>query len=175
MHLSTVQIPTNFDWLKLLFNSIFNFKPRLNWAFYVHHWHSLERPARLKIGIIKRIRREWTNSKNSNWKAPWNRLFHSVNIWGWDHIECAPGRRPLGWGCDGIGGLTDLLFCAANWSRQPMVFRRLSRSCYVMLCYTMLYYATLHSTTLDFTTLHYINNGYICNKYQNKCSLLAFK
>ena len=32
-------------------------------------------------------------------------------------------------GCDGIGGLAYLLFCAAYWSRQPRVFRRLSRSC----------------------------------------------
>ena len=34
-------------------------------------------------------------------------------------------------GCDGIGGLAYLLFCAAYWSRQPRVFRRLSRSCIV--------------------------------------------
>ena len=33
-------------------------------------------------------------------------------------------------GCDGIWGLAYLLFCAAYWSRQPRVFRRLSRSCY---------------------------------------------
>ena len=33
-------------------------------------------------------------------------------------------------GCDGIGGLAYLLFCAAYWSRQPRVFQRLSRSCY---------------------------------------------
>ena len=26
--------------IKLIFNSIFNFKLRPNWAFYVHHWHS---------------------------------------------------------------------------------------------------------------------------------------
>ena len=32
-------------------------------------------------------------------------------------------------GCDVIGGLAYLLFCAAYWSRQPRVFRRLSRSC----------------------------------------------
>ena len=32
--------------------------------------------------------------------------------------------------CDGIGGLAYLLFCAAYWSRQPRVFRPLSRSCY---------------------------------------------
>ena len=32
-------------------------------------------------------------------------------------------------GCDGIGGLAYLLFCAAYWSRQPRVFRPLSRSC----------------------------------------------
>ena len=32
MHLSTVQIPI-LAWLKLIFNSIFNFKPRPNWAF----------------------------------------------------------------------------------------------------------------------------------------------
>ena len=39
MHLSTVQIPTKFwAWLKLIFNSIFNFKHRPNWAFYVPHW-----------------------------------------------------------------------------------------------------------------------------------------
>ena len=31
---------------------------------------------------------------------------------------------------DGIGGLAYLLFCAAYWSRQPRVFRHLSRSCY---------------------------------------------
>ena len=31
--------------------------------------------------------------------------------------------------CDGIGCLAYLLFCAAYWSRQPRVFRRLSRSC----------------------------------------------
>ena len=36
----------------------------------------------------------------------------------------------LGWGCDGIVGLAYLLFCAAYWSRQPRVFRHLSRSCY---------------------------------------------
>ena len=36
-------------------------------------------------------------------------------------------------GCDGIGGLAYLLFCAAYWSRQPRVFRRLSRSCW--LCF----------------------------------------
>ena len=34
-------------WLKLIFNSIFNFKPRPNWAFYVYNWHSLVRPASL--------------------------------------------------------------------------------------------------------------------------------
>ena len=32
----------------------------------------------------------------------------------------------LGWGCDRIGGLAYLLFCAAYWSRQPRVFRRLT-------------------------------------------------
>ena len=37
-------------------------------------------------------------------------------------------------GCDGIGGLAYLLFCAAYWSRQPRVFRRLSRSCLIMVC-----------------------------------------
>ena len=49
----------------------------------------------------------------------------------WDHIECATGRRPI-WvgGCDGIGGLAYLLFCAAYWSRKPRVFRHLSRSCF---------------------------------------------
>ena len=31
--------------IDLQFN--FNFKPRPNWAFYVHHWHSLVRPASL--------------------------------------------------------------------------------------------------------------------------------
>ena len=39
-------------WLKLIFNSIFDFKPRPNWAFYVHHWHSLVRPASLWVGRI---------------------------------------------------------------------------------------------------------------------------
>ena len=33
-------------------------------------------------------------------------------------------------GCDGIGGLAYSLFCAAYWTRQPRVFRRLSRSCF---------------------------------------------
>ena len=33
-------------------NSIFNFKPRPNWAFYVHHWHYLVRPASLRVGRI---------------------------------------------------------------------------------------------------------------------------
>ena len=28
--------------------------------------------------------------------APWHRLFHSVNVSWWDHIECATGRRPFG-------------------------------------------------------------------------------
>ena len=37
----------------------------------------------------------------------------------------------LGWGLWGIGGLAYLLFCAAYWSRQPRVFRRLSRSCFL--------------------------------------------
>ena len=46
---------------------ISNFKPRPNWAFYVHHWHSLVRPASLIVGRIERILREWTNSKNSHW------------------------------------------------------------------------------------------------------------
>ena len=36
-------------------------------------------------------------------------------------------------GCDGIGGLAYLLFCAAYWSRQPRVFRHLSRSCCLLL------------------------------------------
>ena len=30
--------------------------------------------------------------------APWHRLFHSVNVSWWDHIECATGRRPFGLG-----------------------------------------------------------------------------
>ena len=34
-------------------------------------------------------------------------------------------------GCDGIGGLAYLLFCAAYWSRLPRVFWRWSRSCLV--------------------------------------------
>ena len=34
-------------------------------------------------------------------------------------------------GCDGIGGLAYLLFCAAYWSRQPRIFRSLSRSCFI--------------------------------------------
>ena len=37
-------------------------------------------------------------------------------------------------GCDGIGGLAYLLFCAAYSSRQPRVFRRLSRSCIKRSC-----------------------------------------
>ena len=53
--------------IDLQFN--FNFKPRPDWAFYVHHWHSLVRPASLKVGRIERIRREWTNSKNSHWNS----------------------------------------------------------------------------------------------------------
>ena len=47
----------------------FYLKPRPNWAFYVHHWHSFVRPASLKVGRIERIRREWTNSKNSHWNG----------------------------------------------------------------------------------------------------------
>ena len=39
-------------------------------------------------------------------------------------------------GCDGIGGLAYLLFCAAYWSRQPRVFRRLIRSCYMYFALT---------------------------------------
>ena len=34
-------------WLKLIFNSIFYFKPRPNWAFYAQHWHSSVRLASL--------------------------------------------------------------------------------------------------------------------------------
>ena len=30
--------------------------------------------------------------------APWHKLFHSVNVSWWDHIECATGRRPFGLG-----------------------------------------------------------------------------
>ena len=37
-------------------------------------------------------------------------------------------------GCDGIGGLAYLLFCAAYWFRQQRVFRRLSRSCLWISC-----------------------------------------
>ena len=82
----------------------------------------------------------WENLKNSEGvnqfkeqpleTAPLHRLFHSVNVSWWDHIECATERRPFGlWVVMGLGGLAYLLFCAAYWSRQPRVFRPLSRSC----------------------------------------------
>ena len=85
--------------IELHFNSIFNFKPRPNLAFYIHHWHSLVRPAGLKVGRIERIRRECEPiQRTAIGTAPWHRLFHSVNVSWWDHIECATGRRPLGLG-----------------------------------------------------------------------------
>ena len=39
-------------WLKLIFNSILIFEPRPNLGFYVHHLHSLVRPASLQVGRI---------------------------------------------------------------------------------------------------------------------------
>ena len=41
-------------------------------------------------------------------------------------------------GCDGIGGLAYLLFCAAYWSRQPRVFRHLSRYCELITVMSLL-------------------------------------
>ena len=63
MHLST----QFWAWLKLIFDSTFNFKPTPNCTFYVHHWYCLVRTASLKVGRIEGIQREWTNSKNSHW------------------------------------------------------------------------------------------------------------
>ena len=98
-------------WLKLIFNSFFNFKPRPNWAFYVHHWHSLVRHTGLKVGRTERIRREWTNSKNSHW--------NSSLAWTVSQCECfmvgsywvCQWKKTFWAGfCDGIGGLAYLLF-----------------------------------------------------------------
>ena len=49
-------------------------------------------------------------------------------------------------GCDGIGGLAYLVFCAAYWSRQSRVFRHLSRSCYTSRTMKFLGVYLFHST-----------------------------
>ena len=51
-------------------------------------------------------------------------MFHGGSYW-----VCHWKKTFWVGGCDEIGCLAYLLFCAAYWSRQPRVFRPLSRSC----------------------------------------------
>ena len=116
-------------WLKLIYNQIFNFKPRPNW----HHWHSLVRPANLKVGRIEGILREWTNSKNSHWNSSLALTVSQCECFTVGSYWVCHWKKTF-WvgGCDdGIGGLAYLLFCAAYWCRQSRVFRRLSRSRFI--------------------------------------------
>ena len=51
-----------------------------------------------KLGELKEFGGSEPIQRTAIGTAPWHRLFHSVNVSWWDHIECATGRRPCGLG-----------------------------------------------------------------------------
>ena len=54
-----------------------------------------------KLGEFKEFGESEPIQRTAIGTAPWNslhRLFHSVNVSWWDHIECATGRKPFGLG-----------------------------------------------------------------------------
>ena len=105
MHLSTVQIPTNFgidwNWSSNRF-SISN-PDQIELFMYIFgilEWGQLV----WKLGELKEFRGSEPIQRTSIGTAPWHRLFHSVNVSWWDHIECATGRRTFGlWVVMGLG------------------------------------------------------------------------
>ena len=130
MHLSTMQIPTNFglDWnwssiqflisnpgqLSFLCTSLAFFS-ETSWFESWENWKNSEGVNQFKEQPLEQLLRIDCFTV---------RMFHGGSYW-----VCHWKKTFRVVGCDGIGGLAYLLFCAAYWSRQPRVFRRLSRSC----------------------------------------------
>ena len=126
MHLSTVQIPTNFelDWNWSSIHFLISNPDQIELFMYIIgilYWDQLV----CKLGEFKELGGSEPIQRTAIGTAPWHRLFHSVNVSWWVSLE----EDFWVGGCDRIGGLAYLLFCAAYWSRQLRLFRRLSRSC----------------------------------------------
>ena len=140
MHLSTIQIPTNFglDWNWSSIQFLISNPDQIELSMYIIGillWDQLV----WKLGELKEFGGSEPIQRTAIGTAPWHRLFHSVNVSWWDHWVCHWKKTSWVVGCDGIGGLTYLLFCAAYWSRQPRVFRRLSCSCFIVYLLTFVY------------------------------------
>ena len=104
MHLSIVQIPTNFgldwNWSSILF--LISKPDQIELFMYtigILYWDQLV----CKLGELKEFGGSEPIQRTAIGTAPSHRLFHSVNVSWWDHIECATGRRPFGFGF--VGGL----------------------------------------------------------------------
>ena len=50
----------------------------------------------LKLGELKDFGGSEPTQRTAIGTTPWHRLFHSVNVSWWDHIECATGKRRFG-------------------------------------------------------------------------------
>ena len=99
MHLSTVQIPTNFglDWNWSSIQFLISNSDQIEIFMYIIGilwWDQLV----CKLGEFKEFRGSEPIQRTAIGTAPWHKLFHSVNVSWWDHIECATGRRPFGLG-----------------------------------------------------------------------------
>ena len=97
MHLSTVHIPTNFgldgNWSSIQF--LMSNPNQIELFMYIIGilwWDQLV----WKLGELKEFWVSEPIERTAIGTAPWHRLFHSVNVSWWDHIECVTGSRPLG-------------------------------------------------------------------------------
>ena len=99
MHLCTVQIPTSFglDWNWSSIQFLISNPDQIELFMYIIvilYWDQLV----WKLGELKEFGGSEQIQRTAIGTAPWHRLFHSVNVSWWDHIECAAGRRPFGLG-----------------------------------------------------------------------------
>ena len=132
MHLSTVQIRTNFwvDWNWSSIQFLISNPDQIELFMNINgilYWDQLV----WKLGELKEFGGSELIQRTTIGTAPW-------------HIDCFPCEcfmvgsywvchsKKAFWvgGYDGIVGLAYLLFCAAYWSRLPRVFWRLSHSCF---------------------------------------------
>ena len=92
IHLSTVQIPCNFglDWNWSSIEYLISNPDQIELCMYIIgilYWGQLV----WTLGELKEFGGSGPIQRIVIGAAPWHRLFHSVNVSWWDHIECATG------------------------------------------------------------------------------------
>ena len=133
MRLTLVKILLNLGLIDRDFNLTFDLrtftKPSVLYVFsQTHHWLS-NHP--IYVGCIESSRMEWANSRNNSWNSSLSYTPLLCDCFMVRPLWVCQWKKPF-WGWGGVGRPAYLLFGAVYWSRQPMVFRRLTS---LLFCY----------------------------------------